>query len=113
MSSVIDVVQRQFEAYNAHDLERFVACYSATVRAFRPPATEPAISGMEAFRAFYATQRFNRPTLHAQLINRIAFGNKVIDHERISGVADQPYDIAVVYEVIDSVIATTWTYPAT
>ncbi len=108
----LKLAQRQLEAYNARDLARFVACYSETVRVFRPPAPGPAIVGMAAFSEFYATQRFNRPALHAELVNRIAFGNKVIDHERISGVAAEPYDIAVVYEVVDGLIQSTWAYAA-
>ena len=42
-------VRRQLDAYNAHDLERFVAEYADDVRVFRPPATEPALAGKRAF----------------------------------------------------------------
>jgi len=108
----LKLAQRQLEAYNARDLARFTACYSETIRVYRPPALEPAIVGMAAFSEFYSTQRFNLPALHAELVNRIAFGNKVIDHERISGVAPEPYEIAVVYEVVDGLIQSTWAYAA-
>jgi hypothetical protein len=81
------VVQRQLEAYNARDLGRFLAEYSPEVRVYRPPASEPAIVGREALAAFYSTQRFNCAGLHAELLNRIVLGNKVIDHERITGLA--------------------------
>jgi len=105
-------VQRQLEAYNDRDLERFLAAYSEGIRAYRPPAAEPAIVGKEAFGKFYATQRFNHVGLHAELVNRIALGNKVIDHERISGVRAQPFEVAVVYEVINGLIQCTWSYGA-
>jgi hypothetical protein len=104
------VVQRQLEAYNARDLERFLAEYSQDVRVHRPPAAEPAIIGKEAFAAFYAAQRFNRAGLHAELVNRMVLGNKVIDHERISGVFEHDFEVAVVYEVVDGVIQNTWSY---
>lgn len=106
------IVQRQVDAYNARDLASFIAVYSDTIKVFRPPATQPSIEGRAAFAEFYATQRFNRPGLHAQIVNRMIFGNKVIDHERISGVREQPFEVAVVYAIVDGMIATVWNFPA-
>lgn len=106
----IAIVQRQVDAYNARDLAAFVACYDDNVQVFRPPASEPVIAGKDAFTEFYRTQRFNLPALHAQIVNRIALGHRVIDHERISGVREQPFEIAVVYEVAGDRIATVWTF---
>lgn len=106
------VVARQLEAYNARDLARFVAEYHDDIRIFRPPATEPVIAGKPALAAYYATQRFNLPGLHADIVKRIAFGNKIIDHERISGVREHPFDVAAVYEVVAGRIASAWFYSA-
>ena len=101
-------VQRQLEAYNAHDLARFVAEYTDDVRVFRPPGTEPVLSGKAALAAHYATNRFNLPKLHAEVVNRIVSGNKVVDHERITGLEEQTVEAIAVYEVIDSRIRTVW-----
>ena len=109
--SPAEVVQRQVDAYNARDLAAFVECYHDDVRVWRPPAPEPALAGKEAFAEFYRTERFNRPALHAQIVNRIVLGRRVIDHERISGVRDAPFEIAVVYEVVDDRIAAVWAFP--
>jgi hypothetical protein len=106
------VVQRQLEAYNARDLERFVAEFSDDVQVFRPPATEPALSGKAALAQFYATQRFCHAGLHAELLNRMVLGNKVIDHERISGVREQPFEMAVAYEIKDGRIQRVWSFAA-
>ena len=38
-----DPVKRQLDAYNARDLERFVAEYHDDVNVYRPPATEPLV----------------------------------------------------------------------
>jgi len=62
-----------------------VAEYTDDVEVFRPPATEPVLQGKAAFAAHYAANRFNLPALHAALVNRMVLGNKVIDHERITG----------------------------
>lgn len=106
------IVQHQLDAYNARDLARFLASYAETVRVYRPPAAEPAIEGKAAFAAFYATQRFNRVNLHAELVNRMVLGNKVIDHERITGVRDSPFEIAVVYDVAGGLVQCTWSFEA-
>ena len=106
------IVQRQLVAYNERNLERFLAEYSETVLVYRPPASEPAISDKKAFAEFYATQRFNHAKLHAELLNRMVLGSKVIDQERISGVREQPFEVAVVYEVANGLIQCTWSFAA-
>lgn len=96
-----DVVQRQFDAYNDHDLERFLANFHDTVKSYRMPAAEPSIVGKAAFREFYATQRFNKPALKAELLHRLVLGNKVFDHERITGLTERPLEMVAVFEVTD------------
>jgi len=105
-----DVVQHQLDAYNARDLARFLAHYREDILAYRPPAVPPAIVGKDAFARFYAEQRFNLASLHAELVNRMVIGTRVIDHERISGVREQPFEVAVVYDVDHGLIARTWTF---
>jgi hypothetical protein len=105
-----DPVQRQLDAYNAHDLERFVAEYTDDVRVYRPPATEPVLAGKAAFAAHYANHRFNRPDLHAEVVNRIVAGDKVVDHERITGLQPGVLEAIAVYEVVQGRIRTVWFY---
>jgi len=102
-----DVVQRQLEAYNARDLEAFAATYSDEVRLYRMPATEPTTSGKAQLREVYR-QRFASPSLHAEIVTRIAIGNKVIDHERVVGIREQPVEVVAVYEVEGEHIHTVW-----
>jgi hypothetical protein len=104
------LVQRQLEAYNARDLEAFLANFSDDIEVFRPPEAQPALAGKEAFAKLYATERFNRPGLHAEIVNRMVMGRIVIDHERISGVRDEPFEMAIVFEVADGLIRRTWAY---
>ena len=102
------VVQHQLDAYNARDLEKFLAAFSEDVRLYRPPAEEAAIVGREALGAFYATQRFNHAGLHAELLGRIVLGGKVIDHERITGVQEEAFEVVVAYEVNAGLIRRLW-----
>jgi hypothetical protein len=91
--------QRQLDAYNARDLERFLAEYTEDVAVFRLSEAHPFLLGKAAVSEHYRTKRFNLPSLHADLVNRMVFGNKVIDHERITGVQAEPLEVAAIYEV--------------
>jgi hypothetical protein len=103
-----DLVQRQLDAYNAHDLERFAACFSDDIRLFRMPSTTPTTVGKPALRAFYAEHRFSIPALRAELLARIACGDKVVDHERVHGLGEDPVEMIAVYQVRDGVIVEVW-----
>ena len=39
-------------------------------------------------------------------------GNTVVDHERISGVRDHPFEAAAVYELKDALIRKVWFFDA-
>jgi hypothetical protein len=61
----------------------------------------------------YATKRFNLPGLHATLVNRMVLGNKVVDHEHITGIGDAATDAAVVFEVnLQGLICKVWFFSA-
>lgn len=101
-------VQRQLDAYNARDLDRFVAEYTDDVKVFRPPAAEPVLSGKAAFADHYARNRFTLPGLHADVVHRIVAGNKVVDHECIAGLGDGIVEAIAVYEIDGERIRTVW-----
>ena len=105
-----DPVQRQLDAYNAHDLDSFVAQYSDDVQVFVPPATEPVLAGKAAFAAHYASKRFNLPGLHATVVARLVSGNTVVDHEHVVGLADEMVEAIAVYRVDGDRITTVWFY---
>jgi hypothetical protein len=105
---VVGPVQRQLEAYNARDLERFVAQYADDVQVFRPPAPEPVIRGKPALAEHYATRRFNLPDLHARLVARMVSGNIVVDQEQVSGLPEGPLAAVAVYRVEGGLIRQVW-----
>jgi hypothetical protein len=100
--------QRQLEAYNARDLERFVAEYTEDVTVWLLPASEPFLVGKPAFAEHYRKNRFGLPQLHAEVVSRMVFGNKVIDHERVFGVEKEPIEAAAIYEVTPEGISKVW-----
>jgi len=111
-AAAVAVVERQLAAYNARDLEGFLACYAEDITAWRVPSLEPALRGRAQFAEFYATQRFNREGLRAEILNRMVLGPRVIDHERIFGVRDAPFEVAVAYEEGGGLIVRMHTFAA-
>ncbi len=100
--------QRQLDAYNARDVDAFVREYTEDVQLFRLGAAEPFLVGRAAMAEHYANKRFNLPGLHAEVLSRMVFGNKVIDHERVLGVPGEPLEVAAIYEVTPAGIAKVW-----
>ena len=103
-------VQAQFEAYNAHDIEAFMSCFSEDFKGYRMPSESPSTTGKESLREFYVNNRFNNPKLKAELIARTVMGNKVFDHEFIHGLSDEPLESIAVFEIKDNLISTAWFY---
>ncbi|RQO76106.1 steroid delta-isomerase [Aquitalea sp. FJL05] len=75
------VVQQQLDAYNAHDLEAWLATYAADACQYQHPATLLARGHAEIRQR--AIARFAEPDLHAQLLHRQVLGQVVIDHEMV------------------------------
>jgi putative hydrolase of HD superfamily len=82
MSDAEAVVQRQFDAYNAKDLDAWVATYAPDAEQYELHGSRLA-RGHAEIRARMA-QRFTEPDLHAQLLGRTVMGAIVIDHERVT-----------------------------
>jgi putative hydrolase of HD superfamily len=76
------VVQQQLDAYNARDLDAWLATYAEDALQFEHPAKLLA-TGHAEIRARTAV-RFTEPNLHARLIQRSVMGHVVIDEEEIT-----------------------------
>ncbi|GHO52774.1 nuclear transport factor 2 family protein [Ktedonobacter robiniae] len=104
-----DVVDRQLQAYNAHDLEAFLACYSPTVTVALHPGGQILDEGLGALRLSYAKLFTECPHLHAHITRRITSENLIIDEEEVEGLVDGPSVRSIVmYEVTDGLITRTW-----
>lgn len=99
------VVQRQLDAYNARDLDAWLATYHPDAEQFELHG--PLLArGREAF-AERMRVRFAEPDLHATLLSRVVMGKMVVDHERVTrNFPEGPGSIEMlcVYEVADGVI---------
>lgn len=108
--SVESIVKAQFEAYNAHDIDGFISCFSDEFKGYRMPTETPSTIGKASLREFYVNNRFNNPQLRAKLISRTVLGNKVFDHELIYGLSANPLESVAVFEVKNERITTAWFY---
>ncbi len=103
------VVQAQLEAYNARDIDAFVATYADDVQLFELP-DKLLLRGADQLRERY-TKRFADERLHATIVNRIVLGNTVVDHERVRLTLPQgpgTVEAIAIYEVRDGKISTVW-----
>ncbi|MFM8900852.1 MAG: nuclear transport factor 2 family protein [Burkholderiales bacterium] len=76
------VVQCQLDAYNAKDLDAWLATYAQDAKQFALGG-ELLAHGHAAIRARTAP-RFTEPNLFAKLLSRTVIGNVVIDHEEVT-----------------------------
>lgn len=106
--SPLEVVDRHFEAYNAHDLDAYMATFSESAEVFRHPGAEPAMRGRQAIAEFYGQHRFSIPELRADLLHRIVVNATVVDHERVWGLQAMPVDAVMAYDVADGLIQRVW-----
>ncbi len=103
------LIQRQLDAYNAHDLDALLATYADDAHLFEHPNTLLA-TGTTELRARFAL-RFQEPNLHAHLLNRIVMDRFVIDHERVTRTFPEgpgTIELIATYEVVDGKIINAW-----
>jgi hypothetical protein len=103
------IVQRQLDAYNARDIDGFMAMWAADAQYFEHPAKLLA-SGAAEIRARHIV-RFKEANLFGRLIKRMVVGNKVIDQEVVTRTFAEGtgrIDVIAIYEVKDDKIANAW-----
>lgn len=101
--TVVEIIDRQVEAYNAHDLDAFCVWYSDDIKIWNLGESVPFIQSMADLRNVYG-KKFENPKLRTQIVNRIKMGRYIVDHERITGIGTAPVEATVVYIVEDSLI---------
>lgn len=105
------IVQRQLNAYNERDLDRFAACYAddVVVGTLGPDGAAEWMRGKDKLRARWGERFASSPELHCRIENRIVKGDTVIDHEYVTGVPGRDVTHAVViYRVKADQIVSVW-----
>ena len=99
----MEVVDRQIEAYNARDIDAFIACYAADALV-EDGHSNVLMHGVDAIRARYEAFFREFPSLHCEIKQRIAVGAWAVDQEEITGSEPAPVAAVVAYHVTDDLI---------
>ena len=103
--SNVDIVQAQLEAYNAQDLDAYCAFFADDVQV-ADLNKAPHTSGVAAYRTLYESIFAKWPENKAVLLNRIAVGPTVIDHEKvIRSPGGETFEVIAIYTLADGKIA--------
>ena len=100
----VDVVQAQLEAYNAQDLDAFCALFArdCVIADLNGAVTQ---EGGAQIRERYEAMFAQYPENKAHIVNRMAVGDVVIDHERIQRSPDLRLEAIAIYTVRDGLIS--------
>lgn len=113
MVTPTEAVDAQLDAYNARDLERFVACYAESI-IVSSASGDVLAEGHDGLRQMYGPLFDASPELSASIANRTAVGNFVADHEQVTGFvrAGFPTELQAiaVYEVTGGAIGKVWLF---
>ncbi|WP_144480961.1 nuclear transport factor 2 family protein [Cytobacillus oceanisediminis] len=103
------LAQQQLDAYNKQNLDEFLSVYSDDVVIMEFPSNDITTKGIEEMRTRYKKLFEQYPNNHAELLARIVHGNKVIDHELVTGRENSaPKKAVAIYEVTEGKIAKVW-----
>lgn len=110
----IDVVQAQVDAYNAHDLDQFLACYADDAALYDLSGKQPVVHGRSAMREIYSFLERVPDGFQVDIIDRLVSDAIIVDTERFVGLPEgvQWPNAVVVYEVRNGKIQNVWFPPA-
>ena len=99
MSAASELVQKQLDAYNAQNIDAFLACYAedAVLAGLNGDVTH---RGLAAIRKRHEDLFYEFPKNHARLVNRIDLGTTVIDHEQVErSPGGDRFEVAAIYTI--------------
>lgn len=103
--SNLDLVQAQLEAYNAQDLDAYCAFFAKDV-VVADLNGAVGVQGLEAYRAKYDGVFKQFPENKVELLNRVAVGSTVIDHEKVvRSPGGESFEVIAIYTLADGKIA--------
>ncbi|MDP1831298.1 MAG: nuclear transport factor 2 family protein [Geothrix sp.] len=102
------LVQKQVEAYNAHDLDAFVACYGPAIEFWTLDGKVGPEKGLAALQKGYGDLFKRFPTLKVKILKRICQGAFVIDQAQAEGMSPSPITVTAIYEISQGKIIRVW-----
>ncbi|BAO76785.1 nuclear transport factor 2 family protein [Winogradskyella sp. PG-2] len=102
-AKMVAIVQSQLEAYNAKNINAFMAAHSKDVEVYDFPS-KPLSKGQDQMRKDYISWFKNTPDIKATVSKRIVLGNKVIDEKQITA-NGKVFNTVAIYEIEDGLIS--------
>ena len=102
------LVQVQLDAYNAHNLDAFVACYAQNVEFWTMDGKVNPEKGAAAMRKGYAELFAQFPKVKVKVLRRISQGAYVIDQQEADGMGPNPVTYTAIYWISQGKIARVW-----
>jgi hypothetical protein len=96
----VDAVERQLAAYNARDIDAFLACFEERV-IMEDAVGKVLVQGVPELRQTYGPLFRDRPELRAELLWRERLGEHVVDVEVVTGLAAEPQHGVAIYHLDD------------
>lgn len=100
------VVQENLDFYNNRNIEGFMTSFSEDIKMYNLGDPKPTVVGRDQVRKVYTNLFEKSPKLHSTILKRIVIGNRVIDHESITGRNGNTdvLELVLIYEVKDQKI---------
>jgi hypothetical protein len=98
-----DLIEKQIAAFNARDIEGFLACFASDARILDAGGTLMA-EGHDGVLQMYVPLFANSPELHSEITNRIQIGGWVIDDEHTTGFVLPGYPTELRAVVVNHVV---------
>jgi len=100
------IVQENLDFYNNRDIDGFMSSFSKDIKIYNHGESKATIVGFNEVKEVYLDLFKNSPKLHSTILKRIVIGNKVIDHESITGRNGnkEVLELVLIYEVKDDKI---------
>lgn len=102
------IVQKQVDAYNAHDIDLFSSFYDENILLYNISSGRPIGSGLDSLKTGYGQLFKNFPKLKITIESRIVQGEFIIDKEKIEGMTNPVVYGTAVYQVKEGKITKVW-----
>jgi hypothetical protein len=99
-----DMIVKAVRAYNAKDLDTYIACFSPDVEVFNASGVL-MFKGADKLKEHFETFFHDNPGAKRRIIDRVVTGNKIVEREQLvglKGAAEQ--SVTSVYELDNGLI---------
>jgi hypothetical protein len=107
-AGIMAVVQRQMDAYNAHDAQAYAACFAPGAQLIRHPGIPQLEGHDEIYRTFAKVFRDHKDAKMRVLYRAELGPSTVIEHQEVDGIEKSPVPSLAIYSVRGGLIQAAW-----